>query len=629
MSRLDSFSPAPRLTRLAFACALALTSNAAQARLEIRLQGPTNPDDALSDPTAAEAVGSNTASSLGEQRWRVLEAAAEAWASRLSSPTPIVVAVSMPELPCGTLGGAQSGGYITDAAGLDPEQVYSLPLAERLAGESLNGDEPDVVLELNGASCADGPNFYLGLDAPAPDGQQSLLNVAAHELAHALGFESLVNPSDGQALYEQPGLDPFSRHLYDVTLGQFWYQLSAQERALSATTPRSVVWIGAHVSAVAKQRLASGSAVLEVPELPQLSGILTAPTSAAEFEAIATTVISILPNSACEAIVEAPGQIVLAAEGDCSPAALAQVGHDAGALAVLEVEAGGQLPAPSFASRELSSDPPLVIPVFRIGQTDGQLLADAEGVTIALGWDSKQRAGADRLGRPYLYTPSKPVLGQSLSHWDSSLSPSALLEPVPARDLSLLDIELELAVLRDLGWAADDSSLDAGSPNAVPDAGEQLGGGESQPGDAGGLESGAAVADAGQTVADAGQTVVDAGHVTSLHDAGMSGSDVGLSHADGAVNLDSGLPAVNGEGLMPFDAARHEPVQMSDAGIDTLSTEQATPISENCGCSVIGANAPKSRVESLIMGALLVFAARRRRPRQVPEHGRARCNRQR
>lgn len=610
---------------LALLWVLLLRVTPSQARLEIRLQPPSDPEDALNDTTPAEAVGSNGGATLGEQRWQAIEMASEAWAARLSGAVPVLVSVSMPDLACGTLGGAQSNGYVTEGPGLSSSQVYSYALAERLAGESLNGDAADIVLELNGADCAaQGPNFYLGLDAPAPDGMQSLVNLVAHELAHGLGFESLVNPSDGTALFEQPDLDPFSRHLYDTTTDSFWYQLTPLQRATSATTPRSLVWIGPEVSAAAKAWLALGSPVLDAPDLPQFRGILTAPTNLSAFDPIETTIISIAPATACEAIADSSGQIVLAAEGECSPAELAQWGHDAGALAVLEVEGGGQLPAPSFATREQRSDPALAIPVLRIGQADGQLLADNAGLTVSLTWDSARRAGTDHLGRPYVYTPSKPVLGQSLSHWDSSLSPSALLEPVPALDTPLLDLDLELAVLRELGWTADEEALDAGvtvgvDGSSVADRTDEAEA-ATNPRRTTDTDAGNSVSAGGATSGALGPAQGEAGSMQSAstgrssrsNDAASHTADAGAHSGDAVsfppgASVDTEASIVEGESF--YDASRHAASSVASSALDAGSAQDGSQISPNCGCSTPGRRVPRNpETVSILVVALLQFA---------------------
>ncbi len=426
----------------------------ARAELSFVVLGPEDPSDALNDHTAATPVAGNDAKTLGQQRWLVIQHALLVWSRRLEGAVPVVVQVSMPPLPCGSLGGAQSNGYVTKGPNLRSDQVYPMALAEQLAGVDLNDGKPDILLELNGASCVEqGPQFYLGLKGPIPTGHVSLLHSVAHELAHGLGFESLVNPFDGRALRQQPGLDPFSRQLIDTESGRYWHELSAAERARSAKTPRSVVWGGAYGQAAARNRLELGNPRVQTePKLGGFTGSVTAPSSTVRFELIEAPLRSLRPNDACEALAHADfAHVLLVSEGQCSPQMLAQIAREAGALAVLEVEAGEQLPPPSFAAREGALAKPAPVPVLRVGKTDGALL-EKHLPLVRLSWDTANLSGADEHGRPYLYTPQQPILGASLSHWDPSLQPSALLEPAPAADSTALDLEMEHAVLLDLGW---------------------------------------------------------------------------------------------------------------------------------------------------------------------------------
>ncbi len=376
-----------------------------------------------------------------------------------------MVEVSMPTLPCGVLGAARSNGYVTGREPLAADQIYSMALAERLVGESLNGDEPDLLLEVNGNACPDdGPQWYLGLSA-APAGLQSLFELVVHELAHGLGFESLVNPSTGIALREQAGLDPFSRRLFDLESQRYWHELNAVERARSAVRPRGVVWGGTRARKVAARWLQPGTPRIILPEkVAGFQGWLTPPSGWVDFDTISAPLRSLYPQSPCDD--DSPGSdvdaLLVVGEGACSVHRLAEVSARLGAVAVLEVEAGEQAPAPTFGGREPRGAPLPEIPVFRVARRDGEVLAALQGVEVRLANDRGQLRGADEEGRPLMYTPNTPRFGASLSHWDPLLSPSAILEPVPAPDVRHLRFELERAVLEDIGWGADRESSDGG-----------------------------------------------------------------------------------------------------------------------------------------------------------------------
>jgi hypothetical protein len=462
-----------RALSLTAGAVLSLWSSTSVA-LEIVLHNVDPPGTGLNDATPVEPVGANGALTLGEQRWLAIQRGADAWREALQGTVPVVVHVTMADLPCGALGASQSGSYVTNVGGPRDDRVYSLALAENLARTRFNADdEADIVLELNGADCDEGPTWYLGFDGDVPPGAQSLVNIAAHELAHGLGFESLVNPADGRALMNAAGLDPFSRLLFDTRTQRYWHELSPEQRRASVTTPRSLVWGGARGRAAALARLREGSPVLDaLPSIPGFSGMVTLPALLPRFERVEARVRSVLPADGCSAHPPTTVEhVLLVAEGSCSPSRVAELAAEAGALAVLEVASGERLPPPGFGRREAHGDPELAIPVARIGASDGAHLDADSGASVALFLDPTRLSGADDEGRPFMYTPSQSTLGISLSHWDPSVGPSCLLEPVPAADLRALDVELEKAVLFDLGWA------DPEEGGTSPASGLVLGGG--------------------------------------------------------------------------------------------------------------------------------------------------------
>jgi uncharacterized repeat protein (TIGR01451 family) len=63
--------------------------------------------------------------------------------------------------------------------------------------------------------------------------------------------------------------------------------------------------------------------------------------------------------------------------------------------------------------------------------------------------------GADSSGRALLYTPSRYQPGSSVSHWDTSLTPNQLMEPVYSTDLThevTPPHDLTFPLLKDIGW---------------------------------------------------------------------------------------------------------------------------------------------------------------------------------
>jgi hypothetical protein len=79
------------------------------------------------------------------------------------------------------------GGWAIDA--LNPNAIYPVALAEKIAGESLNDDqEGDITLAVNSSA-----NWYMGTDGNTPQSMYDLVTVALHEICHGLGFFDSMN----------------------------------------------------------------------------------------------------------------------------------------------------------------------------------------------------------------------------------------------------------------------------------------------------------------------------------------------------------------------------------------------------------------------------------------------------
>ena len=86
----------------------------------------------------------------------------------------------------GVLANSSSTGY-APGPGIDafkPWAVYPAALAEKIAGEALNGDtEGDIELNINSSV-----SWYLGTDGNTPTLRYDLVTVVIHEIIHGLGF---------------------------------------------------------------------------------------------------------------------------------------------------------------------------------------------------------------------------------------------------------------------------------------------------------------------------------------------------------------------------------------------------------------------------------------------------------
>lgn len=429
---------------------------------------------AFSDTSPAAPVGRNNARTVGAQRLAAVKYAASIWSKLLDSPVPIVVEVQFSDLGCGEddrgikLASARPAGAM---AGLTPTGVniqHAVPsaLANRLSGMDLDPLEPDILLSINSAideRCKrmTGP-WYYGLDG-APGDANDLVDVLLHELAHGLGFLSLVDDDTGALprfrddSEEVSLLDAFTAHLTDVRTGRPWSELTDAERLRSANTPRNVVWTGPNVRAAVERHLTSGHPRLTFdPPVPGFSNMV----GDAGFGARLTGggvqgPLYLLPGTrACTAPPEVAGHVVAfeVGVGPCTSRQEAEALQRAGAIGVVVAlpQSAGDAPL-SFAE---STRGPLGIPGVTIAGTDAiQLGAAQRGLPLRarISADMSQYAGADPSGRPYLYTNHPAQQGSNVSHFETLARPDLLMEPA-SRLKSSHDVDLTRALLADLGW---------------------------------------------------------------------------------------------------------------------------------------------------------------------------------
>jgi hypothetical protein len=140
-------------TTLISVCTLAASASYAAATFEI-----TAFDDAgkgFFDPTPVAAVGSNNATTLGEQRQAVLNRVIERWSSTLSNTTPIQLLAGFAPLPCGVLAATGPTNFYHNFPGAPLKDTwYPSALANKLSGQDLNpGNEKieqfDILLQIN------------------------------------------------------------------------------------------------------------------------------------------------------------------------------------------------------------------------------------------------------------------------------------------------------------------------------------------------------------------------------------------------------------------------------------------------------------------------------------------------
>ncbi|MFN7915602.1 MAG: PA domain-containing protein [Vicinamibacterales bacterium] len=442
------------------------------------------PGVGFNDPTPAAPVGGNTGTTVGEQRLIAFQHAANIWGAALDSSVEVRIQSSFVPLACtatsGTLGSAGAIQIFADGPNMAYANTwYHVALANKLAGQDLapgatNTSADDIRArfnsELGKANCLTSSSWYYGLDANQAPNQINLVTVLLHEFAHGLGFSSFTNVSTGVQL---AGLsDVYSKFYFDNTTAKSRDQMTDAERLASAVNPRNVVWTGAAVDSKAPQVLQQGTPLLRINTPTTLGDIQV---GAAAFGPAITTApitgdIAVATDASnasgpsttdgCTAITNGAsvaGRIALVDRGTCGFVVKVKNAQLAGAIAVLVADnvAGG--PPAGLGG----ADPTITIPSVRITLADGNAIRSALGagaVNGSLGLDLAVRAGADRAGRPMLYTPNPVQPGSTVSHWDTSATPNQLMEPSINSDLKLavdLPYDLTRAQLRDVGWYPD------------------------------------------------------------------------------------------------------------------------------------------------------------------------------
>jgi uncharacterized repeat protein (TIGR01451 family) len=217
----------------------------------INLDGP---GEGFNDPTPVAPEGGNPGVTIGEQRWIVFQHAAEIWGAKLDSPITIVVHAQFDPLDCspssGTLGSAGPFTFFRDFAGAPlAGTYYPVALANALARRDLDPSNPDVVATFNSSvgssACLSTARWYYGLDGQAPSGSFNLFGTVLHELAHGLGFTTIVNKSTGA---KPNGYnDAFMRNLEDHSTGKVFPNMSDAERVVAMTDDGDLHWIGSGV----------------------------------------------------------------------------------------------------------------------------------------------------------------------------------------------------------------------------------------------------------------------------------------------------------------------------------------------------------------------------------------------
>jgi len=434
-----------------------------------------NNDDAgegFNDPDMPDpSWGCPDGMTLGQCRLNAFQAAADRWGELLQSNVEIRIAAQMNPMTCSgggaVLGSSGSTTVLRDFPGAPfPGTWYHSALADALAGYDVNQGVSDITSQFN-SNLDDDPtctlNWWYGTDGDFPGNWATnpdvnathFFSVVMHELAHGLGFQDFVNLQNGQLLGGYP--DVYSKFTYDVTLGLHWDEMTAPQRVASAVNTGNVVLDGPQDKAAADAFLTADDVTLVVNAGPAAGGYagkgaqfggsyvaadgLTIPMEVVD-DGVGTT------NDGCEPLVGfTAGNIAFIDRGTCQFGLKALNAEQAGAAgAVIANDRDGTvivLMAPGEFGRAVT------IPVIAVGQNDGTTVRPT--LPVSGTFDVIDVNGLHTNGYPLLYTPSVLELGSTISHYDITAAPSALMEPAINLDL-YNDPDMTLGMYKDDGW---------------------------------------------------------------------------------------------------------------------------------------------------------------------------------
>jgi hypothetical protein len=488
MNRLALFGLTLSLT------AAAAAPPAAQAAATIVIKNNDGPGEGFNDATAATPVGGNTGTTLGQQRLKVFQAAADVWGSLLSSDVQIVIRANFdPLTPCSAngavLGAAGPTLFVSDFPNAPlAATFYPIALGDKLAGQHLSTTTAESIQARFNSSidtgCFTGLKWYYGLDGNAGN-NIDLLVVLLHEFGHGLGFVGGTDPESGAFLGEKTDINGnvttpghpsiWDRFTLDQTSGLHWSEMTDATRAASSTSGH-LVWDGPWVRGAEAGILESGP-ILTVDSVPAvarqtLSQIadFSGPVPVSGISGPVVLVADppdgsgVLAHTGCSALTNGfAGTIALMDRGGCNftvKVKNAQIAGAVGAIVIDNVDEG-------LPNAMGGTDATITIPAFSVMRDYGELLksqistaslppaVQAGILPLSATMRTTPRAGSDDGGNLYLFSPTTVSEGSSVYHFDISAVPNLLMEPFINSDLSH-GVDLTLDQLKDIGWTIGD-----------------------------------------------------------------------------------------------------------------------------------------------------------------------------
>lgn len=458
---------------LALGLIMAVCGNAHAAKVSLLNLDPGGVG--LNDTTPAAPVGANPGTTVGDQRRIAYEFAADLWGAVLKSDQEIKVYASFAPLTCtatgAVLGSAGTNWIVFNFPGADPDVLYHSALGDAIAGEDLvpdPADPGDIASQFNAnlgqTGCLEGSGWYYGLDGKTPAGKINFLNVVMHEIGHGLGFSGFVSKTSGALLADLP--DVYTRVAYDNQQNLRFTDpaMTNALRAASMRTPGRTVWDGGTVNSQAALLLddavllrASGSLARDFEYGVASFGPVVTTANFSGVVALANDGVGPDTADACEALPAGSlaGKIAYTNRGTCGFELKAVNAQNAGAIGVLigNVAASGNPSTPPG----MADDPTLTasVPTLSLNLADADALKAAlPGVNVSLGVVPGRLAGADSSGRTQLYSPLTVATGSTFSHFDTPVSPNALMEPFITDTLNAqYTVDLTPALFKDIGWS--------------------------------------------------------------------------------------------------------------------------------------------------------------------------------
>jgi len=460
-------SPRPRSLALAAALLAATITVATAGAATFTIINLDGAGEGFNDPTPRAPIGGNPGTTIGAQRLNVFQHAADIWGGILTSAVEIRAEANFDPQFCtatsAVLGSAGPNTFEIDFAGAEHANTwYATATANAAAGVDLEPGINDIGIVFNSdvdnPTCLGSRSWYYGYDGNEGTDIE-LLPVVLHELAHGLGFLTLVDESSGAEFFGSP--DVYERFMLDRSTGKHWNEMTDGERAASAVNNGNLVWDGPAVKFKAPLTLGPRARLVgNAP--PAIAGpmLMGRASYGAELSTPGLTRDVVQANDGvgttsdgCEALVNAgavAGKIALVdRSGNCTDLVKAQNVQAAGASGILYVDNVASSTPPTLRG----TDPSLTLTVGGVRQVDGNAIRAqlGAGANVTLTVDPSKLSGADDTGRPMLYAPNVLAPGSSLSHWDVEAYPNLLLEPALNQSVHV-DVDLARQLMEDIGW---------------------------------------------------------------------------------------------------------------------------------------------------------------------------------